>query len=139
MVRRIGDLVNELREGQGQRLVVLLAAYPRHSHVGQLEAIGETIERLIDALQSKEADAFRIMHGQVGFLMPAHQPARDSVLSACRQMNSGEVELRGLVLEVQGSLGADWLDDLLEELSLRSNFAKLKLPTIRRLIDDRWV
>ena len=135
----ITELVCALSLNRESRVVIAVAAYPRDGWTGELEKIDQLLSRVLSLLTAHGGRSFRIMHGQGVALMEGEGDAALIVQDAMASCVSPEVEVRALMVPITGSRNAEWLDDLLGDLSVRGNFGRFSQEPVTRLIDGRLV
>jgi hypothetical protein len=134
---RIADLVSELESNCGSRLLVAVAVYPRNSCTGELDRIDQVLTRILCILSENGGETFRVMHGQAVALICTRHDDVAFVKEACLSCGAEDVEVRSLIVPFRDSRDADWLDDLLGDLSARSNFGTFSREAVTRLIDGQ--
>ncbi|MGC4067257.1 MAG: hypothetical protein QM784_21970 [Polyangiaceae bacterium] len=134
-MNQIAELVSELAANREDRVLVAIAAYPRFGWTGELERIGQVVSRTLALLPEDGDRSFRVMHNQGVVLMRA----RGDILLRIQDVNATcsvqEVEVRALIAQFTGGRDADWLDELLGDLSVRGNFGRFSMEPVVRLID----
>ena len=134
----IAELVCALSLNRESRVVIAVAAYPRDGWTGELAKIDQLLSRVLSLLTAHGGRSFRIMHGQ-GVALMEGVDAASIVQDAIASCVAPEVEVRALIVHVTGSRNAEWLDDLLGDLSVRGNFGRFSQEHVTRLKDGRLV
>lgn len=135
----IEALVQIIGALNGPTLVVVTAAYPRNSHTGSLPEVGAAIMTVWDHLSRPNVVSCRGLWPEVFALMPATSESFALVKTACAEACSAEIEIRSVQTCVSSPRDSLWFDDLICELSLRSNFGSFSRDPVRRLIDGKEV
>ena len=135
----IAELVCALSLNRESRVVIAVAAYPRDGWTGELAKIEQLLSRVLSLLTAHGGRSFRIMHGQGVALLEGGGDAASIVQDAIASCVAPEVEVRALIVHVTGSRNAEWLDDLLGDLSVRGNFGRFYQQHVTRLKDGHLV
>jgi hypothetical protein len=139
MVFGVKELAHQLSALTGVAQLLLIAAYPRAGHSGELESIGSRIDGLLAVFSERGDLAFRIMHGQGAVLGRSDANMVDLAEVACRDTRTTKLEVRAVIIDFENARDSDWLDEALGELSLRSGFGSFTRDRIRRFVDDHWL
>lgn len=117
--------------------IVVVAAYPRDSHTGLLSEIGTSLDLMEEGLSRHLGGLhYRLLHGISLILLPHESvDCAQHVQAICRRASTSLVETRTLMLQIESPRSEEWLDELIGDLSLRSNFGNFSREKLSRLID----
>jgi hypothetical protein len=87
------------------------------------------------ALEGANNRPFRVMHAEGAMLMLHVADTLQRIQASCRDAASANVEVRAIVVEFRGPREAEWLDDLLGEFGLRTNFGSFARDPTKRIVD----
>ncbi len=130
----MNEVVGALTSLASETTVLAVAVYPRTGDTGLLEEQGAVIEELGKQLQGAGAVVFRVMHSQIVVLF--RDEVRDTLISnSCVAASTSTIEVRATSVLIDGPRKAEWLDELLGDLSLRRSFGTFAADAATRWID----